>query len=105
MFFKEPENDFEKASTTQKLKESQARGHKSLDVLNKRLDEHQWLALGRPTIADVAVFVYVALAPMGDIKLDKYPNVERWIEDVKYMQGFIPILGLDDPMYRRKSNV
>lgn len=46
-----------------------------LTQLNNHLAEREWLELGHPTIADVAVFPYVALAPDGKIALDKYPNV------------------------------
>ncbi|KAF2875840.1 thioredoxin-like protein [Massariosphaeria phaeospora] len=90
-------------STEQSLKEAKIRGHKSLKILDLQLSKEKWLTLGRPTIADISVFVYVALAPMGDISLEEYVNVRRWIEDIKKLEGFIPIEGLDDPLYRRKD--
>jgi glutathione S-transferase len=101
--FKGPYNGLGTASTTQTLKEATIRGHKSLEILDLQLGKEKWLALGRPTIADIGVFVYVALAPMGDISLEGYKNVKRWIEDVKNLDGFIPIDGLDDPLYRRRG--
>lgn len=58
--------------------------------------------LGRPTIADISVFVYVALAPMGDVDLNPYPAVKAWIERIKGLEGFISIPGLDDPLVRRR---
>jgi glutathione S-transferase len=84
------------------LEEGAIRGNKSLEILQKRLEERDWLALDRPTIADVSVFVYVALAPMGDISLQPYPAVLAWIERIKKLPGFISIPGLDDPLIRRK---
>lgn len=48
------------------------------------------------------MFVYVALAPMGDISLQPYPAVLAWIERVKRLEGFFPIEGLDDPLVRRR---
>jgi glutathione S-transferase len=60
------------------------------------------LALDRLTIADISVFVYVALAPMGDISLQPYPAVLAWIERIKALNGFISIPGLDDPLVRRR---
>lgn len=77
------------------------RGNKSLEILDAALSKHEWLACGRPTIGDIAVFPYVALAPMGDISLSPYPNVEAWIERFKNIKGFQPIAGLDDPGYRK----
>ncbi|KAH7112081.1 glutathione S-transferase protein-like protein [Dendryphion nanum] len=84
------------------LEESAIRGNKSLEILQAHLQYHQWLALGRPTIADISVFVYVALAPMGDISLQPYPAVVAWIDRIKKLPGFISIPGLDDPLVRRK---
>lgn len=84
------------------LEEATTRGHKSLQILQKQLEKEDWLSLKRPTIADIAVFVYVALAPMGDVSLEPYPAVLAWIARIKKLPGFIPIQGLDDPMYRRR---
>lgn len=84
------------------LEEGAIRGNYSLRLLNKHFTDHKWLALGRPTIADISVFVYVALAPMGDISLEPYPHVRAWIERVKQLPGFFPIEGLDDPLIRRR---
>ena len=50
-------------ATSRRLVEAKTKGQKSLEMLQNRLEKEKWLALGRPTIADVAVFVYVALAP------------------------------------------
>ena len=85
------------------LEEGSIRGKYSLKVLNERLTIQDWLAVGRPTIADISVFVYIALAPMGDISLQPYPGVLAWIERIKKLPGFIPIEGLDDPMIRRRK--
>ena len=85
------------------LEEGALRAAHSLKVLDAHLAQHDWLALGRPTVADLSVFVYVALAPMGDISLKPYPKVEAWIERVKALPGFFPIEGLDDPLVRRRK--
>ena len=65
------------------------RAQKSLRILEQHFQTQEWLALGRPTIADLGVFVYVALAPMGDISLDPYPKVREWIERIKGLGGFL----------------
>ncbi len=85
------------------VKEGQMRGQRSLEILDDHLADRQWLALDRPTIADIAVFPYVALAPMGDIPLSPYPAVEAWIGRFKQLPGFMPIKGLDDPDYRKSA--
>lgn len=60
------------------------------------------MALDRPTIADLRVFVYVALAPVGDISLEPFPEVRAWIERIKGLEGFCGIEGLDDPTVHRR---
>lgn len=77
------------------LDEAQIRGHRSLAILDQHLAERAWLVRGRPTIADIATFPYVALAPMGDIPLTPYPAVQSWIARFRALPGFVPIDGLD----------
>lgn len=83
------------------LDEARLRGRRSLEILDDHLGAQPWLTGGSPSIADIAVFPYVALAPMGDIALTPYPAVEAWIARLRALPGFIPIAGLDDPRYRR----
>lgn len=73
------------------LEKAQAKGHKSLEILQTQLSTNQWLALERPTIADVAVFAYVHLAPVGGIDLSLYPAVEGWVNRVRALPGFYPM--------------
>lgn len=51
--------------------------------------------LGHPTIADVAVFPYVALAPDGNIDLTSYPHVLAWIDRIKRLPGFVGMIGIE----------
>lgn len=69
-----------------------------LTQLDRHLNERTWLECDRPTIADLAVFPYVALAPDGNISLDNYPNVLAWIDRVKHLPGFIGMGNIDAPM-------
>jgi glutathione S-transferase len=85
------------------LEAARIRGRRSLEILDAHLDAHAWLACARPTIADIAVFPYIALAPMGGIALAPYPAVTGWIGRIRGLQGFVPIAGLDDPDYRKKG--
>jgi glutathione S-transferase len=65
-----------------------------LTQLDEHLSTHTWLEFERPTIADVAVFPYIALAPDGKIDLAPYPQVIAWIDRVKHLPGYIPMSGL-----------
>ena len=68
-----------------------------LTQLDNHLAEQEWLELGHPTIADIAVFPYIALAADGRIALDKYLNVLNWINRVKNLPGFIGMIGIEQP--------
>jgi glutathione S-transferase len=66
-----------------------------LDQLERHLTPQLWLELERPTIADIAVFPYVALAGDGGIDLAPYPYVRAWIERIQGLPGYVPMKGLD----------
>jgi glutathione S-transferase len=65
-----------------------------LNQLEQHLSQRTWLEFEQPTIADVAVFPYVALARDGKINLDAYPQVLQWIDRVKQLPGYIPMTGI-----------
>ncbi len=65
------------------LEQMQANGRIALEVLEARLQSNEWLALGQPTIADIACFPYAETAPQGGIALDAYPGVTAWLARCK----------------------
>jgi glutathione S-transferase len=65
-----------------------------LTQLDQHLSTHTWLEFEHPTIADVAVFPYIALAPDGKIDLAPYPHVLAWIDRIKQLPGYIPMTEL-----------
>ena len=67
---------------------------KLLPLLNAHVETQDWFALRRPTIADCALFPYLALAPEGGISLTPYPALMRWLDRVRDLPGFIPVPGL-----------
>jgi glutathione S-transferase len=74
------------------------RAYQKAEYILKQLDAHlsdgAWLEFDRPTIADIAVFPYVALSGDGQIDLAPYPNVLTWIDRVKQLSGYMPMAGL-----------
>ena len=65
-----------------------------LNVMEAHLSRHNWLALSRPTIADIACMPYVALGHEGGVTLEKYPAVTAWIGRIKALPGFITMPAL-----------
>lgn len=76
------------------LEQVQGLGRKGLDVLEGRLENHDWLALDRPTIADLACYPYVALAPAGEIEIDEYVAIGGWISRIQALPGYIGMPGI-----------
>ena len=66
-----------------------------LDQINRYLADREWLEFGHPTIADIAVFPYIALAPDGKVSLDEYPHILAWIERIKQLPGFVGMAGIE----------
>lgn len=65
-----------------------------LEVMEHHLKDHDWLALDRTTIADIACYPYTALIEEGHVPLEPYPNICAWIERVEALPGYVPMPGL-----------
>jgi glutathione S-transferase len=72
-----------------KLEELQAHGLAGLKVIEQRLSGNDWLALDRPTIADIACYPYVQTAPQAGIPLEDFPNITRWIQRIEALPGWV----------------
>jgi glutathione S-transferase len=77
----------------------QANGVAALRELEAGLFEQtlrgmRFLACDRPTIADIACFPYVALAPDGGVSLDPYPTIRLWSRALRALDGFIEMPGI-----------
>jgi glutathione S-transferase len=70
------------------LEQGLAMGRVALDALEARLKDHPWLAMGRPTIADVACFPYIETAPEGKLPLDPWPAVRAWLDRCRALPGW-----------------
>ena len=63
-------------------------------LVEQHLAKHDWLALGRPTIAECAMFPYLALGWEGGVTLEQYPAIQAWIKRVKSLPGYIGMPGI-----------
>ena len=62
-----------------------------LGKLEAHLEGRDFLVGSAPTIADVAIYSYVAHAPEGDISLAPYANVRRLLANIEGLKGFKPM--------------
>jgi glutathione S-transferase len=65
------------------------RSHAILALIDAALDGRRWIASEAPTIADVALYSYVARAPEGDVDLADYSNIRAWLSRVEALPGFV----------------
>ncbi|NIY93780.1 glutathione S-transferase family protein [Vibrio diazotrophicus] len=65
--------------------------YKLLKQLENYQNGRQWLVGTTPTIADLALYSYIKLAPEGGISLADYPDVEAWLKRVEALPGFVPM--------------
>lgn len=66
-----------------------ARAHDILVLIEAELDGYDWIAADRPTIADVALYSYIARAPEGNVDLAPYANIRVWLARVEALPGFV----------------
>ena len=69
-----------------------ARAHAILQTLDAHLDGKRFAVANQPTLADVALYTYIAHAPEGNVSLEPYPYVRAWLNNVEALPGFIPML-------------
>ena len=65
------------------------RAHAILKVIEAELAGRQWIAADHPTIADVALYSYIARAPEGNVDLSAYANVKAWLGRIEALPGFV----------------
>lgn len=67
-----------------------ARAHAILSKMEQHLAGREWLVGDGPTIADVAIYSYVAQAPEGNVDLSGYPAVNALLRRMEGLPGFVP---------------
>jgi glutathione S-transferase len=71
-----------------------ARAHRILGLIDAELAGRRWIAdldSSHPTIADVALYSYIARAPEGNVDLSAYANVQAWLARIEALPGFVPM--------------
>jgi glutathione S-transferase len=66
-----------------------ARAHRILKLIDDELSGRDFLVTSKPTIADVALYGYIARAPEGNVDLSSYPNVNAWLRRIEALPGFV----------------
>lgn len=74
------------------MKACRAEAHEALRLLDQRLahqGERAWVASeDAPTIADVALYPYTRMAPLGGIELAQYPHLPPWLRRIEGLPAY-----------------
>ena len=65
------------------------RAHAVLQIIEAELADRHWIASDHPTIADIALYSYIARAPEGNVSLEAYPAVLGLLERIEALPGFV----------------
>ncbi len=67
----------------------------ALERLDTRLGQQgpaAWVATAQhPSIADIALYPYTRMAPLGGLDLAAFPHVEPWLERIEALPGYQPL--------------
>lgn len=78
------------------LARAQGEAHRALALLDEQLRRQgpgAWVATRlHPSIADVALYPYTRLSPMGGIDLRRYPQILTWLARVEALPGYEPLV-------------
>lgn len=65
------------------------RSNGAFKILDQHLDTRQFAIGDRPTIADVSMCGYMYYTDEIGIDLNGYPNVSRWLRDIRMLDGWV----------------
>jgi glutathione S-transferase len=69
-----------------------AESERLFNWMELELSQRTWLAADHATIADIAMYSYVALANEGDLDLGAWPSISRWLSAVEGLENFLPVV-------------
>jgi glutathione S-transferase len=70
------------------LAAAQTLAQRLFQVLETQLADRAFLVGENPTLADVALYSYTAVAPEGGLDLAHYPAIRSWLRRVEALPGF-----------------
>jgi glutathione S-transferase len=76
-------------ATAEQLSGWQDKGGKALSVMEKRLEQNDWLAGASYSVADISLYAYTHMAHEGGFDLARYPGISAWIARVASVPGHV----------------
>ncbi len=67
---------------------------KVLGIIDRHLQRQDWLVGDSVSIADIAVYPYLALAPEGGLDIGAFPNIIAWFQRIRALPGYVAMPGM-----------
>jgi glutathione S-transferase len=68
--------------------------NKVLKIIDSHLSQNMWLVGNKPTIADIALYPYLALAHEGHIDMSSYEHVRAWKTRFEALPDYLAMPGI-----------
>lgn len=66
----------------------------TLRIIDDALAHTRWLVDDELSIADLAVYPYLALSSEGQVDIAQYTNILRWFGDIRRLDGYVGMPGM-----------
>ncbi len=76
------------------FKQTHSVTEKVLSILEQHLGFNNWLVANKPSIADIAIYPYLALAHEGHVDLKPYQHILEWMARFESLPNFITMPGI-----------
>lgn len=74
------------------LEDKIAGSYHALGVMEAQLAQYSYFGGEVCSIADVSLFAFTCVAPEGGIQLDRFPNIQAWLQRMMKLPGYVSIL-------------
>jgi len=68
-----------------------------LGIIDRHLESNDWLVGDKVSLADIAVYPYLALSPEGGIDIGAYKRIIPWFQRIRAMPGYVSMPGMWQP--------
>jgi glutathione S-transferase len=79
-------------ATPERLSALLNEGNRALGVVEQRLSSSPYLAGEQPSVADIALYAYTHCAGDGGFNLRDFPATSRWLESIRALPGYCPMV-------------
>lgn len=76
------------------IKDAKEMTEKLFNLLENHFSSHQWIANDKLSIADIALYPYIALSPEGQVDLSVFPSIQKWLCNIQALHGYVDMPGI-----------